>query len=138
MILQKGSQQSHQLSPRENKVIFLLLISFFLSVAYNVIPSGRNTFDLFLFSDQQLTIKTYVYFALQDVYKCVLMFCIYLLSRNYIIKSFFLLEVLLLLDYLLSYNAVILYVFGFGIGMIRFALVIKTYLFLKLAWEQSK
>ena len=120
----------------KNKIVIILMIAFFLSLLFQVVPIGGGLLDFFILSDQKLTFKTYSYFLLQDVYKCALMMCVYIIFDHRIIKYFLYIQFILLFDYLVTYNSVIFELSGFEFSIVRISLIAKTVLFIKYLWEQ--
>lgn len=136
---QQSLRQNHQEEGNDG-LVFIVLITFFLSFSYEAIPSGGREVLWFPLSEQLLTFKTYLYFLLQDIYKSVLLFCIWRATQYRIMKIFFLCQCVLILDYLLSYNSYgipmdFIYV-GFSLSIVRVLLILQTVFFIKFLWTR--
>lgn len=99
--------------------LLLLFAVFLLGVVFLVLPADTTPIDYFLFSDMKLPFATHVYFIGEKLTMIVLAYIIAVEAKEYrgAIWCFFVLVVVDLCDYLLSYGAVWFHLSGFPVSM---------------------
>lgn len=98
--------------------LLLLYLTFVVSMVF-LLPIETNTYDWFPFADMKLTIQTYLYFIFERVGLIILAYIIASESKEYrgAIWCFFILIVVDLVDYLMTYNSVWFHLSGFPVSM---------------------
>jgi hypothetical protein len=103
----------------ERNCIILILAALAIREAWTLIPFSAHTFDPFPFYDIELNIQTYVYFLCHYVSMMVFAyaFTTLLISFRPILTTWFWLQAVEFIDYLLTYNSPWFYIFTLGIGI---------------------
>lgn len=99
--------------------LILLSVTILLGLVFMALPDNTTPKDFFLFYDINLTFQTYVYFLFEHFIIIILSYIIAVESRQYKneVRIFFWLQVLDLVDYVLTYNTPWFHVFNFPISM---------------------
>lgn len=137
MKIMTENQLTHQ-QIRQNKVVLIALLAFLCSFVHNALPNSDKLFYLFPLSGQGLSAQSYVYFLMQDVAKVALTYCVYLLLNNKVIKYFLIIDVVLLADYLLTYDSFVFSFFFVDLSPVRIAMILKAMIFINYLWGQSR
>lgn len=87
------------------KLIFLF-VALVIGIAFNAVPSGIETIQMFPFADTAITFKTWLYFLCEHIVLIMLSYVIAYEAKEYKLqcKVFFWIQVADLADYLLTYN----------------------------------
>lgn len=99
--------------------LLLLLCVFLVGVVFLVLPADTTPIDYFLFADVKLPFATHVYFICEKLVVIVLAYIIAVEAVEYreAIWCFFVLVVVDLCDYLLSYSSVWFHLSGFPVSI---------------------
>jgi len=94
---------------RGNKILLLLFLSHLVMVAYCLFPDGPEG-NPFPFSDQMITVESYVYYMQEHVSRSLLIFALLLAmpENKRMMWVFIALESVTLMDYVVRYNEDIL------------------------------
>lgn len=118
-----------------NWKLFILASVLIIGPLFLIVPDfmGGNPYDLFLFSDQQVTIQTHLYFFCEHVIIILLSYIIATEETRfkYPVRAFFWLQVADLVDYLLTYNSTWVNISGLPLSMNTLSIVIFGYVCLR-------
>jgi hypothetical protein len=124
---------------RDYVIVLLILSALVLREAWLLIPESTATFDAYPFHDMRVTRQTYFYFAFQYGAMLIFIFVFVHLVNDY--KEFFhiwfVLQLIELIDYFLTYNTAWFKVGDISVGITLIKLVTLT-LTILFGWIYSQ
>lgn len=120
--------------------IILILAALAIREAWTLVPFSAHTFDPFPLYDIELTAQTYVYFLCHYASMMVFAytFTLILISFRPILATWFWLQVVEFIDYLLTYNSPWFYIFTLGVGITVIKFLVLSIISIKhLQWNRA-
>lgn len=128
--------QSHLLTrPAAIEIAIWLFLAHSASMLFNLIASNGEVIPLFPFSEVQITLKTYLWFLLNYFHVFILYWVIFRIWPDELLKYFAILQGVVMLDFVLTYNSPIFMLFGQNYGILHLILGIKAILIIKRIWK---
>ena len=105
----------------KNLILLLTFLSLGVMMIFELFPDGPEE-DRFLFSDQEITLQSHVYYASEHVARLFSILALLFATRHLKLTSFFItaaiFESLTMIDYLLTYNSSYM-IKGFDLNTIK-------------------
>ena len=121
------------------QAMILIFIALGMREAWTLLPLSYDTFDPFPLYDIEITRPTYVYFLCHYLSMMVFAYAFIQLMREYqvILRAWFIIQTVELVDYLFTYNNPWFHVAGFGVGITVTKFVVFTVLLTRyLEWKK--
>jgi len=93
---------------QKNLILLFTFASFAVLLSFQIFPDGPAK-DYFLFSEQKITLQSHIYYASENVSRALLILSLLIATKHLQLKVafliFFVLEIITLADYMLTYNS---------------------------------